>query len=50
MLFDPKTNGNMQVITLDQSVECRYLKVVVSSNNAVGSYGAQLSEISVYGE
>lgn len=50
MLFDPKTNGNMQVIKLDQSVECRYLKVVVSSNNAVGSYGAQLSEISVYGE
>lgn len=46
-LFDP-TTGNRVVLDLD-NVSCRYLKVVINSNDAAGGYGGQLSEISAYG-
>lgn len=46
-LFDPAT-GNRVVLDLD-NVSCRYLKVVINSNDAAGGYGGQLSEISAYG-
>ena len=46
-LFDPQT-GNRVIIDMD-NVSCRYLKVVIYSNDNAGGYGAQLSEISAYG-
>lgn len=46
-LFDPK-DGNRVIIDMDSS-RCRYLKVVINSNDAAGGYGGQLSEISAYG-
>lgn len=45
-LFDPQT-GNMVVLDVS-SIQARYVKFVISSNT-VGTYGAQLSEISIYG-
>ena len=46
-LFDP-TTGNRVTIELSP-VNCRYFKLVINSNNIKAGYGAQLSEISVYG-
>ena len=46
-LFDPMA-GNRVTIELDP-VACRYFKLVISSNDIKGGYGAQLSEVSVYG-
>ena len=46
-LFDP-TTGNRVTIELTP-VNCRYFKLVINSNNIKAGYGAQLSEISVYG-
>jgi len=45
-LFDPIA-GNRVLIDVDMS--CRYLKLVIRSNDNVGGYGAQLSEVSAYG-
>lgn len=47
-LFDP-ISGNMVSINLSSPVAARYLKVIITSNSALGGYGAQLSEVSVYG-
>ena len=47
-LFDPAT-GNRVTINLDSPVPCRYFKLVISSNDIKAGYGAQLSEVSVYG-
>lgn len=46
-LFDPQT-GNRVLIDID-NVKCRYLKIVINSNDAAGGYGGQLSEVSAYG-
>ncbi len=46
-LFDPQT-GNRVIIDMD-NVSCRYLKIVIYSNDNAGGYGAQLSEVSAYG-
>ena len=46
-LFDP-ASGNRVTIELTP-VACRYFKLVINSNDIKGGYGAQLSEISVYG-
>ena len=46
-LFDPLA-GNRVTIELTP-VACRYFKIVINSNDIKGGYGAQLSEISVYG-
>ncbi|MCH3909398.1 MAG: glycosyl hydrolase family 28 protein [Bacilli bacterium] len=46
-VFDP-TQGNRVMIDLDD-VPCRFLKLVIFSNDANGGYGAQLSEVSAYG-
>ncbi len=46
-LFDPQT-GNRVVLEMND-VSCRFLKVVIFSNDASGGYGGQLSEISAYG-
>lgn len=46
--FDPMT-GNVNSITLDTPVAARYIKLVWSSNSS-SRYGAQLSELYVYGE
>lgn len=46
-LFDPQ-NGNRVILDMND-VSCRYLKIVINSNNAAGGYGGQLSEISAYG-
>ena len=48
-LFNPST-GNINIVTLDTPVNARFVKVIISSNDNVGGYGAQLSEFSVYGE
>lgn len=48
-LFDPAT-GNRNIITLDESISARYIKVVISSNDINGGYKAQLSEFCVYGD
>ena len=45
--FDPAT-GSINTVAMND-VKCRYLKLVISSNTAIGGYGAQLSEVSVYG-
>jgi len=47
-LFDP-TSGNMVAISLPSPVQARFVKLVFASNSAVGGYGAQISELSVYG-
>lgn len=46
-VFDPQT-GNTVSIILDESVELRYFKLVYTSNSS--GYGAQISELYVYGE
>lgn len=48
-LFDPAT-GNRNIIRLEENVNARFIKVVISSNDTKGGYNAQLSEFSVYGE
>ena len=47
-LFDP-TTGNRNIVTIN-ATQVRFLKLVISSNDAKGGYNAQLSEFSVYGE
>lgn len=47
-LFDPAT-GNRNIVTIT-STQVRFIKLVISSNDAKGGYNAQLSEFSVYGE
>ncbi len=46
-LFDPQT-GNRVILDMNNE-KCRYLKIVINSNDASGGYGGQLSEISAYG-
>ena len=46
-LFDP-TQGNRVTINLTPT-NCRFFKLVINSNDIKAGYGAQLSEISVYG-
>ncbi len=46
-LFDP-LQGNRVILDLEQT-PCRYLKLVIRSNDAAGNYGGQLSEVSAYG-
>lgn len=48
-VFDPMT-GNVNNIEFEVPIQARYLKLVWSSNTSIGGYGAQLSEIYVYGE
>ncbi len=45
--FDPVT-GSINTVAMND-IQCRYLKLVISSNDAIGGYGAQLSEVSAYG-
>ena len=47
-LFDPVA-GNRVTINLPSPVACRFFKMVINSNDIKAGYGAQLSEISVYG-
>jgi len=48
-LFDP-VSGNINVIDVSsKNVKARFIKLIISSNSAEGGYGAQLSELSVYG-
>lgn len=46
--FDPMT-GNVNSITFDKPVQARYVKLIWSANSS-SRYGAQLSELYVYGE
>ena len=46
-LFDPQL-GNRVTIEINP-VACRYFKMVINSNDITAGYGAQLSEVSVYG-
>ena len=46
-LFDPQS-GNRVTIEITP-VACRYFKMVINSNDITAGYGAQLSEVSVYG-
>lgn len=46
-LFNPQT-GNRVILEMND-VSCRFLKIVILSNDAAGGYGGQLSEISAYG-
>lgn len=48
-LFDPMT-GNVIELVIDVPVQARYVKLQWSSNVSLGNYGAQLSEIYVYGQ
>lgn len=45
--FDPAT-GNVVAIVLDTPVQARFIKLVYKSNSALGGYGAQISELSVF--
>ena len=45
--FDPVA-GNMVSIVLDKAYEMRYIKLIYTSNSS--GYGAQISELYVYGE
>lgn len=45
--FDPAT-GNVVAIVLDTPVQARFIKLVYKSNSAIGGYGAQISELSVF--
>jgi hypothetical protein len=47
--FDPQ-NGNVNNIEIEGGLSTRYIKLIWSSNTSIGGYGAQLSEIYVYGE
>ena len=47
-LFDPE-KGNRVTVELDNPVSCRFFKLVINSNDVKAGYGAQLSEVSVYG-
>ena len=47
-LFDP-VQGNRVTIELAQPASCRFFKLVINSNDVKAGYGAQLSEVSVYG-
>lgn len=47
-LFDPIA-GNRATIDLKDPVACRYLKLVINFNDIKAGYGAQLSEVNVYG-
>lgn len=47
-LFDP-TTGNRNIIEIT-GTQVRFIKLVITSNDARGGYNAQLSEVSVYGE
>ena len=47
-LFDPNL-GNRVTVELENPVFCRFFKLVINSNDVKAGYGAQLSEISVYG-
>lgn len=46
-VFDPST-GNLVEIVLETPVEAKYVRFEIYSNNALGNYGAQLSEISIF--
>ncbi len=48
-LFDP-ASGNSNMVELAESIPARYVKLVWNSNSSLGGYGAQLSELYVYGE
>lgn len=48
-LFDPQM-GNINSLSFEVPVTARYVKLVWSSNTSLGGYGAQLSEIYIYGE
>ena len=47
-LFDPQ-QGNKVTIELAEPVRMRYLRLDISANDIAGGYGAQLSEIYVFG-
>ncbi len=49
LVFDPLT-GNVNNLEFTPPVRVRYLKLIWYSNTSIGGYGAQLSEIFVYGE
>lgn len=46
--FDPML-GNMVKFDFNPTVSCRHFKVVINSNDIKAGYGAQLSEIDVFG-
>jgi hypothetical protein len=45
--FNPQ-KGNIVDIKLEEPVTARYIKFIFTGNTALGGYGAQVSEISVY--
>lgn len=48
--FDP-AEGNMIVLDVASlNASARFIKLIITSNSAEGGYGAQLSELTVYGE
>ncbi len=49
-VFNPETGNRNKVDVKDKNIKARFIKIVVTSNNALGSYGAQLSEFNVYGK
>ena len=46
--FNPNS-GNRVLLSFEPSFSCRFLKLVIRSNDISGGYAAQLSEVSVYG-
>ncbi len=47
--FDPLT-GNRVILELAEPSQARFIKLIINSNDIAGGYGAQISEISVYGQ
>ncbi len=48
LTFDP-LQGNMNLLEFNPAFACRYLKIVIYSNDIAGGYMAQLSEVNVFG-
>ena len=48
-LFDPST-GNNNIVSLENKIQGRFIKVVIYSNTDKGGYGGQLAEFTAYSE
>ena len=48
-LFDPST-GNNNIVSLENKIQGRFIKVIIYSNTDKGGYGGQLAEFTAYSE
>lgn len=48
-VFDPQDGNRITLNVPENGVNARFIKIVINSNSASGGYGAQLAEISAFG-